>query len=236
MRHLIALILGLGVGAAFALAFLYFNPFTAPASLSPLSVSSGQQFSLAYSAVAEDAIIYTNDGESRVRPHPTKVLQLWEAPIRQTDAMVTLLRDGRGETVGFGVKFSSRSERTRVLNGEVLVDSVWHVYLPGQGTLLIEQSENYFGFLREIVVPAQWSSSDSWKGNWHGTITDGPGALGTARVHGGSGAFEDLQTEAIESLSAKAYSNESGPVAIDGTILIEVPVSDNEFAAEASAE
>ncbi len=236
MRHLISLVLGFAVGAVAALAFLYYNPFTSHAALSPLSVSSGQQFSLSYSAVADDAIIYTNDGESIIRPHPGKVLQLWEAPIRQTNAMVTILRDSRGAPIGIGTKFSSRSERTRILNGEMLVDSVWHVYLPGQGTLLIEQSENYWGFMRDIVVPAQWSSSDSWKGNWHGTMTAGPGALGTARVHGGSGEFQGLQSEAIETLSAKAYSSEDGPVAIDGRLLIEVSVDGDEMAADAAAE
>jgi len=236
VKQLIGLILGLAAGAAAALAFLYYNPFTTPAALSPLSVSSGQQFSLNYSAVADDAIIYTNNGESRAKPHPSKVLQLWEAPIRQTDALVTLLRDGRGTPIGVGVKFSSRSERTRLLNGEALIDSVWHIYLPEQGSFMIEQSENYWGFLRDIVVPAHWSSGDSWKGNWHGTTTEGPGALGTARVHGGSGAFLGVESEAVESLSARAYSAQEGPVAIDGQILIEIAASSNEFAADAAID
>ncbi len=230
MKHLIALILGLAVGGACALGFLYYNPFTAQESLSPLSVSRGEQFSLIYSAVAEDSIVFTNDGESRTHPHPVKVLQLWEAPIRQTDVLVTMLRDGRNLPAGIGIKFSSRSERTRLLNGEAIVDSVWHVYLPGRGTLMIEQSENYWGYLRDIVVPAHWSSGDSWRGNWRGMITDGPGALGTARVHGGSGAFTGIDFEAIETLSAQAWSAEAGAVSVEGQILIEMPSGSVEVA------
>ena len=138
MKHLIALLLGLAIGGISAVAFVYYNPITSRAELSPLSVSSGQQFSLGYSAVAEDAIVYTNDGESRVHPHPVKVLQLWEGPIRQTDAMVTILRDSRNMPVGLGIKFSSRSERTRLLNGEAIVDSVWHVYLPGRSVMSMQ--------------------------------------------------------------------------------------------------
>ncbi len=230
MKHLIALILGLAVGGACALGFLYYNPFTAQESLSPLSVSRGEQFSLIYSAVAEDSIVFTNDGESRTHPHPVKVLQLWEAPIRQTDVLVTMLRDGRNLPAGIGIKFSSRSERTRLLNGEAIVDSVWHVYLPGRGTLMIEQSENYWGYLRDIVVPAHWSSGDSWRGNWRGMITDGPGALGTARVHGGSGAFAGIDFEAIETLSAQAWSSEAGAVSVEGQILIEMPSGSVEVA------
>ena len=95
--------------------------------------------------------------------------------------------------------------------------------MPGQGSLFVEQRENYWGYLREIVVPAYRSSGDSWRGNWNGTITSGPGALGTARVIGGSGEFADLETDGVESLSAKAYSVKHGPVAVDGTLAVELP-------------
>lgn len=235
MKYLAALILGLMTGALVAIGIVYFNPFTAHSSLSPLSVSERQQITLNYSAVATDSIVYTNDGESRVHPHPVKVLQLWEAPIRLTDTMVTVLSDSRYEPVGLGIKFSSQSERTRLLSGEALVDSAWYIYLPGQGSMLIEQTENYWTYLRDIVIPAHWSSGDSWRGNWHGMMTTGPGALGTAHVYGGSGAFDGFEAEAIETLTAKAYDTEIGPVAMDGQLTIEYP-SDDDLTAEALAE
>ena len=42
--------------------------------------------------------------------------------ISKTDTLVTILRDGRNETVGIGVKYSSRSERTRLLNGQFVTE------------------------------------------------------------------------------------------------------------------
>ncbi|MDX1509318.1 MAG: hypothetical protein R3358_13615, partial [Woeseiaceae bacterium] len=227
MKYLLALILGVLTGVVVACGIIYYNPFTSQSSLSPLAVSERQQFTLNYSAVATDSIVYTNDGESRVHPHPVKVLQLWEAPIRLTNTMVTMLRDSRNEPVGLGVKFSSQSERTRLLSGEALVDSAWYIYLPGQGSMLIEQTENYWTYLREIVIPAHWSSGDSWRGNWHGMLTRGPGALGTAFVYGGSGAFEGFEAEAIETITARAYDTEIGPVAMDGQLTIEYPAADD---------
>jgi hypothetical protein len=223
MKYLISLLGGMLVGVATFLAFLYFNPLTTGSKLSPLSVSDNVLINLNFSAVAADALLYTNDGESQVAPHPAKVLQLWEPPIRRTDALVTSLYDSRSQNVGLGIKFSSDSESSNILNGQAIVDSVWHIYLPGRGSLFVKQSENYWGYLRNIVVPAYWSSGDSWRGIWNGNTTVGPGALGTASVIGGSGEFAGLETEGVESLAAQAYTVAGGPVAMDGELVIELP-------------
>lgn len=225
-RYLLALLVGLAVGAAAFLALLYFNPLSVQNQLSPISVTNNDVLHLTYPAVAGSELLYTNDGDSQVAPHPPKVLQLWELPIRKTDAMATVLTDGRGQLVGIGLKLSSDSEDTDVLNGRLLVDSVWHIYLPGRGSLFVEQQENYWSYVRDIVIPARWSSGDNWRGNWIGNISVGPGALGSARVVGGSGIFSGLETEGVESLKAKAYAVDQGLVAANGELDIEIPRGD----------
>ena len=223
IKYLFALIVGMAVGAVVFLGLLYLNPLTAQQRLSPITVTDNDVVKLGYSAAAQDTLIYTNDGESRVDPHPAKVLQLWEAPIRKTRAIATVLTDSRGQAAGIGIKFSSDSESTNILNGQAIVDSVWHIYMPDRGSLFVTQSENLWSYLREIVIPAYWSSADSWRGIWRGDVTAGPGALGTASVVGGSGEFAGLRSEGVEALTAKAYSVELGPVAIDGELSIEIP-------------
>jgi hypothetical protein len=223
MKYFLTLLVGMFVGACIFLLLLYYNPLTHGNSLSPLSVTDNAVISLNYSAVAQDSLIYTNNGESQIDPFPAKVLQLWERPIQHTNAIATVLNNGRGQIAGLGIKFSSSSERTNVLNGEALVDSVWHIYMPGKGSFFIEQTENYWGYLREIVVPARWSSGDNWRGSWYGNMTSGPGALGIAKVIGGSGSVDGLIADAVESISAKAYSVDQGPVAMTGQITIELP-------------
>ncbi len=223
MKYVIALVIGIVLGVALFLALLYYNPLTKREALSPLSVSEHEVAILNYSAVGRDSLLYTNDGESRVEPFPAKVLQLWEAPIRQTTAQVSLLSSAGGEPVGIGVKFSSDSESTDILNGELIVDSVWHVYLPKRGSMFVTQTENYWDYFRNIVIPAYRSSGDNWRGNWNGRTTAGPGALGTARVVGGSGEFEGLDSDAVETLIAKAYSVDRGPVALNGELAVEIP-------------
>ena len=221
-KLVIALVAGIALGAIAASALLFYNPLAIQNGLSPVTVSDKETISLEYSAVARDSILYTNDGDSRVQTHPEKVQQLWEAPIRSTNVQVAVLTDSRNNPAGIGIKFMSDSEQTRLINGEVLVDSAWHIHLPGRGSLFVEQTENYWNFLRQIVVPAYWSSGDSWRGTWIGDITTGPGSLGTALVSGGSGEFAGLQSEAVEALSARAYSLSDGPVAMSGRLTIEV--------------
>ena len=222
MKYFVVLLLGLVTGAALALALLCFNPLASQRALSPIEVSQNELMAFAYSAVADDTIVYTNDGESLVRPHPDRVLQLWERPIRRTTVFATVLSDSLARPAGIGIKFRSDSEDTRLIAGEALADSVWYVHLPGRGSLFVGQRENYWSFLREVVAPAYWSSADNWKGRWFGKLTAGPNALGTGRVSGGSGDFQGLSGEAIETLSVTAFSLEVGPVAVDGTLTIEL--------------
>jgi len=223
IRYLLPLFGGMAVGLGLMFGFLYYNPMLTANTLSPISVTDNEVVRLNYSAVAQDVLIYTNDGEAQIAPHPAKVQQLWEDPVQHTTAMATVLNDSRGRVAGIGVKFSSPSEQTNILRGKILTDSVWHIYLPARGSLFIEQSENYWGYIRDIVVPARWSSGDNWRGSWLGNITAGPGALGTAAVAGGSGQFQYMNTEGVESFSAKAYSVEHGPVAMTGELAIEIP-------------
>jgi hypothetical protein len=220
VKYLISLLTGLVIGSALFFLLLYFNPFAGAKSISPLAVTSQRLMNLSFSSVASETLMLTNDGASTPAPHPEKVQQLWERTIGKTSVMVVMLADSRGETAGIGVKFSSESERTRVLNGELLVDSVWHIHLPGRGTMLVAQQENYWSYLRDIVIPAYKSSGDNWRGSWNGVMTVGPNALGTARAIGGSGEFAGIETEAVESRIENAFSVAEGTVAMRGSLAI----------------
>ena len=223
MKYALGLVLGIASGAFVAVLFVLFNPLTAPGQQGSVDALENDQLVLNYSAVAEDAIVYTNDGESRISPRPARVLQLWEPSIRNSNVAITMLTDEQGVPNGIGIKFSSRSEETNILNGKAMIDSFWHIYLPGRGTMVVGQSENYFDYLRQIVVPAHWSSGKNWKGNWRASTTAGPGLLGTAGVAGGSGEFAGLDTEAVETMDARAYSADTGPVSVEGQLAIDLP-------------
>jgi hypothetical protein len=227
MKYFVALFVGLLTGAVlFGIGF-YYNPFMNQTVISPLAVTNEQVIDLSFSAVPQEGILYTNDGDSVPAPFPTRVAKLLEPAVSDTSIFVTELHDGGGDLAGIGIKFSSESESTRLFEGEALANSVWHLYLPGRGTMLLDQTENYWPYIREVRIPARLSSGENWRGSFHGIMTNGPSALGTARVSGGSGLHAGLETEAVESLTARGYSVVQGPVAMTRTLTIMLPRVDS---------
>jgi hypothetical protein len=223
MKYVISLVIGMFIGIVLFVLGLYYNPFIGNPNVSPLAVSDLDLVDLSYSLVPSDSILFTNDGNSHVKPHPAKVLKLIEPTVSESRVLVTLLANGRGEPVGLGIKFSSNSEETTLINGRALVHSVWHIYLPDRGTFLVDQTENFWPYLRDIVIPARLSSGDNWRGSWHGLMSIGPGALGTARVTANTGPFVGTEAEAVESLTARGYSAIEGPLGMTGNLTIALP-------------
>ena len=223
MKYVISLLVGLLCGAALFVIGLLNNPFVADRDLSSMVAGDAAVTWLTYTAVPAKSIAFTNGSEARLQPHPDGIRRLQEDTIKLSDVMVTVISNVRGQPVGIGVKISSRSERTSLWRGEALVDSAWYVQLPGRGALFIEQSENYWSFIKDVMVPAYRNSANSWKGTWFGDLTAGPGDLGFARVTGVGGPLLGRSMTAVESLDVQAYSTDKGPVAAEGRLLIEMP-------------
>ena len=225
MKYLVSLLVGMLLGASIFVAGMYYNPFSERQTVSPLAMTDDEQLDVTYTAVPGETILYTDNGESIIDTHPDRVAELWEPAIVDTRIAVNLLTGSRGEAVGLGIKFSSDSEQTRLISSQVLVNSAWHIYVPGRGTLFVDQIENYWSYVREVVVPARWSSGDNWKGSFFRIMTQGPNALGTGRVTGGDGNFAGISGEAVESLTAQAYSAIDGPVSMHGSLTITLPTA-----------
>lgn len=225
MKYALTLLGGIVVGVALFAIGMYYNPFAEQLMVSPLAVSNEEQLDFSFTAVPGETILYTDNGETSVTPHPDRVAELWEPTIVDTRLVVNLLNDGRGEVAALGIKFSSDSEQSSLIGSRALVNSAWHIYVPQRGTLMIDQVENYWSYLREIVVPARWSSGDNWMGSYFRIVTDGPNALGTARVTGGTGNFSGLLSEAVETLTARAYSDNQGLVSANGGLTISLQQS-----------
>ncbi len=220
MKYLVSTLVGFVLGIILFILGFYFNPFVGQLTVSPLAVSTDEQLDLSYTAVASESILYTDHGESNIKPHPARVAELWEPAIMDTRVAVNVLEDGRGQVAGVGIKFSTDSEQSALISSEILVNSAWQVYVPGQGTLFINQVENHWSYLRGVVIPARWSSGDNWRGSFFRIMTKGPTALGTAIVTGGTGNFSGKSGEAVETLTARAYVTDGGLLAAEGGLTI----------------
>lgn len=218
MKYVVGLLAGMITGAALLAAALYWNPFAGRSTVSPLAVAGGDLFELGYSLSSSDAIAYVDDGDSGNALNPGNIQELWEPTVNDTTVRVVVLRNSQGAVVGIGVKFATRSEQSRLLNAEVLVDSVWHIRLADGGTMLVEQTENRWAWLRDVVLPG--SFGDGWRGTWYDILTTGPNALGTGSVTGGSGPLNGIEGEAVEAWRAAAWSAEAGPIDVDGILTL----------------
>lgn len=220
MRFLRALIPGFVVGVLLFLAGFYFNPFSSESLLSPLSVSQSRLVEYSYSRNPKDMLVLTNDGDSLVAPSPAKVQELWEPAVEDTEALVAILHDTTGKPAGIGIRISSWSDDTDLLDARLSKNSDWHIFVPEHGTAFVEQTEDLWPYLRNVVIPGQVKRE--WQGMWYGSVTGGPNALRTARVNGGSGQMQDLRSEAVEFFQVEHYSAEAGPIKSVGRLTLEL--------------
>ena len=220
MKYLVALLAGIACGAILFVLLIYYNPLARRPALSPLAVSSTGQMELAFAAGSRELIAATGSGLTSAVPQPERIQQLWEPAVEDTTVVVAMLRNSRGQPAGLGIKFATVAEQPGILNGVYPVTSAWHVWLVGRGGLMVDQTENRWSLLREIALPARVSSADSWRGSYYGVLTDGPNALRTGRVTGGSGSLRGAQGEAVEAISVRAWSVAEGPVAMEGRLTI----------------
>lgn len=220
MRILRALILGFLTGVLLFLAGFYFNPFSIESQLSPLSVSKSRLADYSYSRNPKESLALTNNGNNRTPTHPERVQELWEPAVEDTEAFVAILHDTAGKPAGIGIKLSSWSADSDLLGARLLKNSDWHLYVPQHGTAFVEQTENLWPYLRNVVIPGL--ATGEWNGSWYGGVTIGPNALRTARVRGGSGHMQDLESEAVEFFQVESYSADAGPVRSVGRLTLEL--------------
>ncbi len=221
MKYILALLGGIATGAALFALLLYLNPLASRTIMSPLAVtSSPRQMEFSFPVAPNEAIAATGSTLWGDPTWPPQLQTLWEPTVRDTSVLVSLLRNSRGQLAGLGVKFSTVAEETGLLNGVYPVSSAWHLWLLGRGGLMIDQSENHWLLLRDVLLPAWLSSADSWRGSWYGILTNGPNAIGTGRVIGGSGTLAGATGESVEAVNARAYSIAQGPVSMEGRLTV----------------
>ena len=214
---------GIFVGIILFLQVIYFNPLTGRDSVSPLTLSTQQILELHFSIAWDDNPLVAIAEKNREVVSTAATAKFSEPTLRDTTVLLTILKNTTNNVAGLGIKMLSKSETTSLIKGEVLANSIWHIYLPARGTIMIDQIENYWAYIRDIVIRAHLASDKSWHGTFHRITTTGPEPQGTANVSGGNGLFENFPTIASESLTVAHYLAGTGPVTADGNLKIVIP-------------
>ena len=205
-----------------------FNPLTSSNDRVPISANSSQALDLRFGSHVSDALAYTNGGFDELPVRPAGIGELWHPTLNGAHAAVHALENSHGAVVGVGVKFLAPSERSRLLTGDILVDSSWNVLLPGTGSFFVDQTENYWPFLRSVALPAMRAEDKRWQGDFETDLTVGPAPTLEGRMIGASGVLRGHRGEAREALAASGYSlvaqHTAGAVNVRRSLLI-VPTS-----------
>ena len=214
---------GIFVGIFLFLQAIYLNPLTDRDSVSPLALSSHQMLELHFSTALDGKQLVPTQEKNRNVLSTYATAKFSEPTLRDTTVFLTILKNTTDHVAGLGIKMLSKSDTTSLIKGAAIANSVWHIYLPASGTIMIGQTENYWAYIRDIVIPAHLASDKSWQGTFHRITTTGPEPQGTANVSGGNGLFKNLTTSASESLTVAHYLAGTGPVTMEGNLKIVIP-------------
>ncbi len=206
MKYLLTGMLGFFLGAAAAMAALYFNPLTEGAG--PLPAVGDSNYSYASPVTSE--LVFTHGRLSRLPSNPTTVPYLWEATINKTALSVVVLKGADGTASGVASRVSYPDEDTELLSTGALLNDAWIVSFPGQGSLFVTARSNWWPLLKKAVIPV-WYLGQQWLGPEVYTPTVGPRPDGRALVRGASGRFTGRTGSAAERYQIEEFDDQVGP-------------------------
>ena len=220
MKYVVSLLLGFVLGAAMVAAALYYNPLTRENVRVPLTAAAGASLEFFYGSKDGDTILRTNHSRRLLARVPEDIPDLWEPALKGVSVWLTVLRDVDRLPVGLGLRMSALSEDTRLLTGDVLLDSAWNVHLPGRGSFFIDTVDDVWPLARAVVLPAWRAPDKQWRGSFSTDLTVGPSPTHVGHMVGSSGDFQGLAGDSRESISLSAFSLQEGRTDMHGSLLI----------------
>jgi hypothetical protein len=212
MKYILSLLFGLVIGAALAVAVLYFNPLTQRG----VEPSGDADWSFEFALTPSATWIATHDARLELPVVPADVPLLWEVGIKGSLVTAMPLQNAAGQLAALASRITVPSAATEFLRSGLLVDDFWLITVPGQGTLFMHSVNNDWPLLRDTLVRVDLLGRD-WQGPGAYTPTVGPADEG-ARVAGLSGSFAGRAGHGRERLALHDYSGSLS--ALSGELLV----------------
>jgi len=147
----------------------------------------------------------TQGSETPFAPQPSGVQLLSEPAIHGGLALITRLRDERGEIVGIATELESVHEDSRLLTGKLMTHTTWTVVLPGHGGLFLYQVEDNWWLATRIVGPALLTGRP-WRGQWRNLNTLGPLPNGHGRIVAATGDYAERRGTFVETAEMREFT------------------------------
>ncbi|MEW6443871.1 MAG: hypothetical protein AB1640_23245 [bacterium] len=212
IRVIFLWVAGLLGGVLLACAAVYFFPYAHVSRAERMLAAPESCASRAESFFMEipgNIVAATHGGSFPFDPFPPGMALLGDPALASGLAVLTKLRDARGEVIGFATELETISPQSSLLRGLLMTDTYWSLILPGRGTVHLYQTENNWKFVKKVVLPAVLKRSP-WSGNWPDLHTHGPGTDGRGRIVGGSGEFRGISGSFVEIGTTRSFSPDGG--------------------------
>ncbi|WP_099023726.1 hypothetical protein [Mycolicibacterium palauense] len=192
------LVIGFVLGAAVALGWSIFRPFSGPdirATAPRLTETpEGKTLETFYLEEPGDIVAITHDGNKPVPPFPDDIATFDADSLSSGMALVTKVRNADDEIVGFAVEQEEVTADSSVMRGRMRMYTSWTLTLPGRGTIFMYEIEDGSKFAREVVIPALTGVREFQADGepYYFVTTDGPNPDGTGQIIGGTGDFAGI--------------------------------------------
>lgn len=220
MKHGLASLLGLLVGALAAAALVYVNPLTADRAARP---DAAGRWQLAYSYPGPGVLTHTHGGQLASERRPAGAAELWEETIASSVLTSLRLDDVDDGTRAWATRISVPSTRTNLLLNGVVIGDYWLISRPGEGALFMTANTNVWPALKDT-----WLRVDLLGRPWRGPAAYSPtlGTAGGAAVLGATGAFAGLEGSGREHVEIGGYAGRGRLESLSGRLTLELGASE----------
>ncbi|MFD7408625.1 hypothetical protein ACFV7R_39650 [Streptomyces sp. NPDC059866] len=167
-----------------------------------------------FAEVPKDGVFETHRGDLPLAVFPEGIAKFTEPRLQKAFALGGKLRDKNGEVVGFSTEIEEVLPETDFESGKLLTHTVWTLFFPGRGTIVLDQIENSSEVATKVFKPAL-ESGEPWTGTLNAVTTAGPRADGKGVILGGTGEFAGIRGSGIEIANLRRFDPATG--SLEGT-------------------
>ncbi|MBL1083475.1 hypothetical protein JK359_16095 [Streptomyces actinomycinicus] len=167
-----------------------------------------------FAEVPRDGVFETHRGDLPLAVFPGGIAKFTESRLQKAFALGSKIRDKNGEVVGFATEIEEVLPETDFETGKMLTHTVWTLFFPGRGTIVLNQFEDSSEVATKVFKPA-FDSGEPWTGRLNAVTTAGPRADGKGEIIGGTGEFAGIRGSGIEIADIRRFDPANG--SLEGT-------------------